>query len=188
MRDSWCPTSPWLRVTAWGLCSLSFLPRAAPVLVTILDALWPDTFSLSFTRRWARSSRRTSWPFPSSKERAVPVVVHRTAPASSRSRGTGHPQGLTQSSWSPWGSPHCDKGNIIIPSAGWDRGRKHHDGQNEEDENRTDAPNCFPVPFSSTALLRSVSHSKSSHFQPGGHSISSLGRTFSPFCRTQEGF
>lgn len=43
----------------------------------------------------------------------------------------------------------------------------------------------FRLPFSSTALLRSVSHSTSSHFQPGGHSISSLGRTFSPFCGTQ---
>lgn len=49
------------------------------------------------------------------------------------------------------------------------------------------APSCFLVPFSSTALLRSVSHSTSSHFQPGGHSISSLCRTFSPFCGTQRG-
>lgn len=50
-----------------------------------------------------------------------------------------------------------------------------------------DTQTCFLVPFSSTALLRSVSHSTSSHFQPGGHSISSLCRTFSPFCGTQRG-
>lgn len=48
-----------------------------------------------------------------------------------------------------------------------------------------DAQNCFLIPFSSTALLRSVSHSMSSHFQPGGHSVSSLCRTFSPFCGMQ---
>lgn len=187
MTDSWCPTSPWPRVTVWGLSSLSFLPQATPKLVTISDALWTDAFSLSFTRRWARSSRRTSWPFPNSKERAAFVAAHPAAPASSRSRGTRHPRGLTPF-WSPWGSPHCDKGDIITPGAGWDHGRKHHDGQSEEDEKRMDIPNCFPVPFSSTALLRSVSHSTSSHFQPGGHSISSLGKTFSPFCRTQKGF
>lgn len=68
------------------------------------------------------------------------------------------------------------RGDLVTPGTRWDRGRENHN-----------APCCFLVPFSSTALLRSVSHSTSSHFQPGGHSISSLCRTFSPFCGTQRG-
>lgn len=93
--DSWCSTSPWLRVTAWGLSSLSFLPQATSMLVTILDALWPDAFSLFFTRRQVRSPRKIARPFPRSKESAAFVTAHSTASASARARARGYPQGPT---------------------------------------------------------------------------------------------
>lgn len=93
--DSWRPTGPWLNVTAWGLSSLSFLPQATPTLVTISDALWPDAFHFSFTRSQVRSSRRTAWTIPSSKESAAFVAAHPTVPASARARGRGYPHGLT---------------------------------------------------------------------------------------------
>lgn len=165
--------------------TLGTLPQAIPTLVTTPDTLWPDAFHFSFTRSQVRPSRRTAWTIPSSKESAASVAAHPTAPASARARGRGHPQGLIPFSRHQQGSSASHERDVTLPSAGWNPGRKHHDGQRKGDENGMDAQSCFPIPFSSTALFRSVSHSMSSHFQPGGHSISSLGRTFSPFCGMQ---
>lgn len=155
--DPWCP---WLQIPPWGLFPPSLQPFQLPGPSQHSPA---RCFPCLFQQDLPRLSQHCLWEFPppSSRLRQEKRIIQSLIPA---------PDPVLT-------------GNVFIHRPWKEVPKSPNPGS--QNSQILDAKIPSLVPFSSTALLRSVSHSTSSHFQPGGHSISSLGRTFSPFCGTQ---